>query len=133
MHPIDGDNGGTLATPATTGLPLQPANVMPADVQCQSEVKKLRTENCILRDANKQLEDKNQVISRHHCSLNDSNAFASGQIFCKADRQKTNDVRQVKESYELKLAQTSKSANVEIHRLVSVPGTRTLRIHHISH
>lgn len=43
----------------------------------------------------------------------------NGQIFCKADRQKTNDVRQVKESYEQKLAQTAKSANVEIHRLVS--------------
>lgn len=44
------------------------------------------------------------------------------QIFCKADRQKTNDVRQVKESYEQKLSQTSKSANVEIHRLVSEHG-----------
>lgn len=41
------------------------------------------------------------------------------KVFCKADRQKTNDVREVKEALELKLMQTSKSANVEIHRLVS--------------
>lgn len=48
-------------------------------------------------------------------------AYSLPQIFCKADRQKTNDVRQVKESYEQKLLQTSKSANVEIHRLVRLP------------
>lgn len=34
------------------------------EAQSQSELKKLRTENCILRDANKQLEDKNQVRNK---------------------------------------------------------------------
>lgn len=42
------------------------------------------------------------------------------QQLTKADRQKTADIRQLKDSYEQQLAHGNKSSKIEVHRLVSV-------------
>lgn len=58
-----GDKGDSANSSQQQQQQQQSVNVSTSESlsQCQSELKKLRTENCILRDANKQLEDKNQV------------------------------------------------------------------------
>lgn len=41
------------------------------------------------------------------------------QVSSKAERQISTDLRELKDSYELRLTQISKSAKIKIHRLVS--------------
>ncbi|XP_059622155.1 GRIP and coiled-coil domain-containing protein 2 isoform X2 [Phlebotomus argentipes] len=60
---------------------------------------KLSQEISILRDANKCLEEKFQITSE-------------------AEKRKSADMRELKDSYELRLTQITKSAKTEIHRLL---------------
>ncbi|KAJ6636146.1 hypothetical protein Bhyg_14733, partial [Pseudolycoriella hygida] len=64
-----------------------------------AEVSKLNKEIAMLQKRNKNLEEKLQISS-------------------KAERQTSTDLRELKDSYELRLTQISKSAKTKIHRLL---------------